>query len=101
MPSRHRQIYLLALALVGLLASCTPQAPQSTVAPAIGSTAGAAMTGHLPAFTHIFVIVLENKPFDTAIGTDQTSYLSMLAQQYGWRLTTTGSPIRACRTTWP
>jgi len=82
MPSRHRLICLLALALVSLLANCTSQAPQSTAAPATGSTAGAAATAHLPAFTHIFIIVMENKGYDQVIGNAEAPYLNTLAAQY-------------------
>lgn len=40
-------------------------------------------TTELPAWKHIFVIVLENKSIDQVFGNTQASYLNSLAQQYG------------------
>jgi acid phosphatase len=37
----------------------------------------------MPAFKHIFVIVMENKDYSRIIGSDQAPYMSALAQQYG------------------
>src|SRR5206468_3683429 len=40
-------------------------------------------TATLPAFKHIFVIVLENESYDSVIGNAQAGYLNTLAQKYG------------------
>ena len=80
---RHRLICLLALGLVGLIAGCTPQSSQLTAAPTTGNTAGAAATARLPAFSHIFIIVMENKGYDQVIGNAEAPYLNTLAQHYG------------------
>lgn len=42
-----------------------------------------AATTTIPAFSHIFTIVLENKEFDTVIGSNQAPYFNQLAQTYG------------------
>lgn len=54
--------------------------PQRRVAPLANNVD---TTTQLPAWEHIFVIVLENKSYDQVIGNTQASYLNTLAQQYG------------------
>jgi phosphatidylinositol-3-phosphatase len=49
--------------------------PPGTASPAAG--------GGMPAFSHIFVIILENHEYGDVIGNDDLPYLNDLAQHYG------------------
>jgi phospholipase C len=40
-------------------------------------------TAAVPAFSHVYVLVLENKAFDAVVGSDSAPYLSGLAARYG------------------
>jgi phosphatidylinositol-3-phosphatase len=74
----HKRFLALALAL--LLASCAPSLSTTTLLPAAKNTPALST---LPAFKHIFVIVMENKEYDQVIGSPSTPYLNALAQHYG------------------
>jgi phospholipase C len=67
---RLRSARLLPVALAALLAGCG--APMTTGA-----------RGTVPAFDHIFVIVMENRSFGSIIGSSQAPYINGLAGQFG------------------
>lgn len=67
----RRLLYFILAA--ALLAAAAPAAAQT-------ATPGPAA---IPAFSHIFVIVLENHDYNTVIGSDKLPYLNDLAKQYG------------------
>jgi phospholipase C len=69
---------LLAIVLISFLAAAPRFARPVLVPPSAG-----AATAPLPAFKHIFVIVLENKAYDRVIGSSKAAYITSLAQQYG------------------
>ena len=56
-------------------------------------------TPAIPAFDHIFVVIMENHGYDEIIGSADAPYLNQLATQCGSPPTTPPSPIRACPTT--
>jgi len=67
-------IVLFSMLLVFAVVALQPQRPAALLAN--GNTP-------LPAWNHVFVIVLENRSYDQVIGNSQASYLNTLAQQYG------------------
>ena len=76
----------LALVLTGVLAAFAFGALRAANRPAgmAGATASAdSATAPVPAFKHIFVIVLENKSYEQVVDSAHASYLNTLAQQYG------------------
>lgn len=79
--SRHIARLMLALALASMLAACSPQI-QTGAAPN-ANTALASTPGQLPAFKHIFEIVMENKDYEEIIGNAHMPYINGLAKQYG------------------
>jgi phospholipase C len=66
---------MLVVALAGMLAAFATGALREGIT--------SAASAPVPAFKHIFVIVLENKSYDQVIDSRQSGYLSSLAQQYG------------------
>ncbi len=70
---------LLMLLLGGALIAFTAGAAHITPNP----SAAASPTGPIPAFSHVFVIVLENTAYDEVVGNKDASYLNTLAHQYG------------------
>ncbi|HEX6776901.1 MAG TPA: hypothetical protein VF099_01815, partial [Ktedonobacterales bacterium] len=60
-------------------AKSSPGATASVTAPAASPTVAASP---IPNFTHIFVILMENKESDSVIGNSQAPYINSLAQQY-------------------
>src|SRR5437868_15480647 len=76
----------LALVLAGVLAVFAFGALGTPNRPADVSGVTASLTGvtaRVPAFKHIFVIVLENKSYEQVVDSAHASYLNTLAQQYG------------------
>ena len=84
----------LILALSACSSSTTPQNPtQSNASPGQPSPTGAISTkstatnlpqkGHIPNFSHIFQIVLENTSYSHINGSSQAPYINGLANQYG------------------
>lgn len=71
-------VLVLALALVvySQFATLFADAPSLTIAPK------ATKTAQLPAFSHIFIIVLENKEQSSIVGNPEAHYLNQLAAQY-------------------
>jgi acid phosphatase len=49
----------------------------------VGRPALLSPSAPVPAFKHIFVVVLENKAYERVLGNDQAPYLNTLARQYG------------------
>jgi phosphatidylinositol-3-phosphatase len=83
MTLHQRLTGLLTFVLASVLLSFTFGAFYANAAhSSIGRSAQLA-SAPLPAFKHIFVIVLENKEYEHVIGSDQTPYLRTLEQQYG------------------
>jgi hypothetical protein len=74
----RRVIPALILLLMPLIAGCGTPGGQ-TIAP----TSYAPTPGVLPAFSHIFVIVMENRAYSDIIGAPQAPYLNTLAKTYG------------------
>jgi hypothetical protein len=70
------------LLLIGLLAGCAPATTRQAPLPAASQSVEGAVA-RVPAFNHIFVVVLENKEYDHVIGSRQAPYLNSLARQYG------------------
>lgn len=69
--------------LAGILAVFAFSAFRSPPSSPAHSPATAASALPVPAFKHIFVIVMENKDYARVIGSDQAPYMSSLAQRYG------------------
>jgi phosphatidylinositol-3-phosphatase len=69
--------------LAGLLLTFTFGALRAGASHAVGRPGVLAPDAPVPAFKHIFVIVLENKEYERVLGSDQAPYLNHLAQQYG------------------
>jgi phospholipase C len=64
--------------------SAIPPAESLSAPPATPQALGSSTpTRAIPAFTHIFVIVMENKEFGSVIGSAQAPYLNGLANQFG------------------
>src|SRR5690349_5289538 len=74
-----RHTSMLGVLLAGLLGAFACGALRDGAPP----TAADAASAPLPAFKHIFVIVLENKSYDQVIRSQQAPYLNTLARQYG------------------
>jgi acid phosphatase len=83
MHSDPRLTAVLAILLGGLLASFAAGALRAGDHAAAGSAGASTASPPLPAFKHIFVIVLENKAYDQVLGSQNASYLNALAHQYG------------------
>ena len=75
LPSVCRILSLLVFA--SILAACS--APGTSIS---NGTAAAQPAAPVPEFSHIFVIVLENRAYDDVIGNKQDSYINTLARQY-------------------
>ena len=82
MPHRARLFHrLTSLLAVALLASMVLNAcGASTTIPAASYTP---KTGDLPDFSHIFVIMMENRSYDDIMNGEDTPYITQLASQYG------------------
>src|SRR3712207_2238488 len=81
MHMKGGMIRWLTFALLALLVSCAPSPP-----PPLANRPGRTPVdpaAPVPPFQHIFVLVLENKPYEAVIGNQQAPYLNRLAQQYG------------------
>jgi len=73
----------LALLLACVLAAFAFGALGATVSSSAHGPATAASTQPIPAFKHIFVIVMENEDYAEVVGRDKAPYMSGLAKQYG------------------
>jgi phosphatidylinositol-3-phosphatase len=62
--------------------STTASAPTTTVAPTLTATTETLATSGLPAFSHIFIIVMENKEAIHIVGNASAPYFNSLAAQY-------------------
>jgi len=83
MTPQQRRAGALVVLLASLLLTFTFGALQADVSHAVGRLVMHAPTTSVPAFKHIFVIVLENKEYEQVLGSAQAPYLNHLAQQYG------------------
>jgi phosphatidylinositol-3-phosphatase len=73
----------LAVILAGLLLTFAFSALRASAGHAVIRPGALAPNAPVPAFKHIFVIVLENKEYEQVLGSAQASYFNSLAQQYG------------------
>src|SRR5215212_10122113 len=73
----------LAMLLAGMLAAFAFGALRTSADSSTHGPATAASAKPIPAFKHIFVIVMENEDYSGIIGSDHAPYISGLAQQYG------------------
>jgi phosphatidylinositol-3-phosphatase len=91
--STYGRRILALLVNLALLAGCAGNSPSpAATPPASGAasrpaasaafTSGPARPG-VPAFAHVYVIVLENKEYGSIIGGDQAPYLNSLVAKYG------------------
>ncbi len=80
---QQRFTTFLALVLAGLLLAFAFGAFRADTTDPIGRVARDARATTVPAFKHIFVIVLENKEYEQSIGSARTPYINSLAQQHG------------------
>jgi hypothetical protein len=72
----------VGVVLLTLLAGCaSPATPQAASTPV--ATAPPAPAAGLPNFTHIFILLMENKESGDVIGSGDAPYLNSLARQYG------------------
>ncbi len=83
MASQPRLTSSLAIILAGMLAAFAFGALRATAGQSIHLPATAASNKPVPAFKHIFVIVMENKDYERVIDDPQAAYMSALAHQYG------------------
>lgn len=83
MTQQQRRTGVLVVLLASLLLTFTFGALRADVSLAIGRPVMGAANAPVPAFKHIFVIVLENKEYEQVLGSPQAPYLNNLAQQYG------------------
>ncbi len=99
---RHARWFLLILSFALALGACAPSSGSTTSSDGPIPTAGPApvlapvatqviqlaasavgqLQPNLPAFSHVFIIVLENKGANSIVGSDQAPYLNQLASQY-------------------
>jgi len=76
----------LAAAVAAGLTSCIPlDRPASTAPPTAGPPipAGSGAAAAIPPFSHVFVIVMENREYGQIIGAPDAPYLNQLASTYG------------------
>lgn len=81
MTSFTRLSVILSILLAGLLASFTAGALGA--GPRAAMPEDSAASAPLPAFKHIFIIVLENKAYHQVVGSAKAGYITTLAHQYG------------------
>jgi phospholipase C len=82
MASYNRLTLMLVILLAGLLIVFGMGALGSRVDAPGGLATPSAVNAPVPAFKHIFIIVLENKGYDQVAGNSKASYLNTLAHQY-------------------
>ncbi len=75
MPRRFRSQLPLLLALTAILTGCG-------AAPLAGAPAPLANAA-VPNFSHIFIVVMENKSYAEIVESDSTPYFNQLAREYG------------------
>ncbi|MCZ7570461.1 MAG: alkaline phosphatase family protein [Ardenticatenaceae bacterium] len=83
MRSHPRLASWLTVVLTGLLALFAVGAVHTAARQRADSPGPGALAAPVPAFKHIFVIVMENKAYENIIGNRRLPYLNSLAQQYG------------------
>jgi acid phosphatase len=73
----------LAILLAGVLSAFALGALRVTASSSAYGPATVASARPIPAFKHIFVIVMENEDYTEVIGRDKAPYITSLARQYG------------------
>lgn len=58
-------------------------APTGTPRPAATQAPAATASGGVPAFSHIYVIVMENREYGSIVGSSSAPYINSLIRQYG------------------
>ena len=61
----------------------SPTALASTPGPTASVAASPTATGALPAFSHVWVIVMENHGLERVLGSDKVQYIDSLIERYG------------------
>ncbi len=77
-------LVLFLVVLLLLLANCTPSAPvvnSPTLIP-VPSPLFAPPRAHVPAFSHVYIIVMENQEYDAIVGNPNLPYLNGLIARY-------------------
>jgi len=75
LPSRRLTRFASFWAALGLATFAMPMGP--------ASVSGATTALYVPAFTHIYVIVMENKEFGSVVGSTRAPYINFLIRHYG------------------
>lgn len=83
MTSDFRLTGGLTILLAGVLAAFAFGALSATANQSTHLLATSASSRSIPAFKHIFVIVMENKDYERVLGSDQAPYMSALTRQGG------------------
>src|SRR5262245_65701586 len=83
MSDRQSSTSFLAVILSGLLIIYAFGVLRAIASPPKHTVLAVAPAASVPAFKHIFVIVLENKEYEGVIGDRQAPYLNTLARLYG------------------
>jgi phospholipase C len=83
MLPQRRITNVLVVLLAGLLLTFVFVLLHAGKGQAVGQPDTRALNMPIPAFKHIFVIVLENKEYESVLQSAQAPYLNQLAQQYG------------------
>ncbi len=86
--SAHPRLGTVAFGLVGLVVAGYASVGSSSAAavslmPAWGTGPTALATSYLPAFTHIYIIVMENKEYGSIVGSSRAPYINSLIRRYG------------------
>jgi hypothetical protein len=68
---------------------------------ALGSTARISAKTELPNFSHVYVIIFENKEYSSVVGSSAAPYINSLIAKYGLSTNFTPSAIRPSPTTSP
>jgi hypothetical protein len=84
MPRRAGVAAIITLLLLaGCSSSHIKSSPGATASLPLPTASTMAGVSTLPDFTHIFVVVMENKESDSVIGNSQAPYINSLAHHYG------------------
>lgn len=84
MAARRSTAVALGICLMTLgLAGCRSGAPVATTPSATSRSAGSQPQTTLPAFGHVWIIVLENKDYDRVVGADDLPYMQGLIERFG------------------
>jgi hypothetical protein len=77
------RLVLILLPLALILGASTTQRPRAYLPVVVKPAITSPPSGGIPAFSHIFIIVMENHEYSSVIGSASAPYFNHLAQQYG------------------